>query len=226
MLDFLRPSFQTPKRRPSYQLLGTPEMVSSPPRRNPPASHRSNSSFDGALEPRSPPRSHQRLVLLLLLSLSSLTLAFFFGWPYVQDLELDFPTSKAATSDVTTMAEPCGMCASSPERCKEYGVENLKLSRAFTGTGNRLRKVLRKAQRGEPIKTGVIGGSVSEGVGVPPGERWHELVSSWFSETYPDTPVSHVVGAVPGRGSEYFMSCHGEHMDDDVDIIVVELGKL
>lgn len=44
---------------------------------------------------------------------------------------------------------------------KEYGENNIRLSRTYEGSGSRIRKVLRKAQRGEAIKVAVIGGSVS-----------------------------------------------------------------
>ena len=37
----------------------------------------------------------------------------------------------------------------------EYGRDNIKLSRAFDGSGVRMRKMLAKALRGEPIGVGV-----------------------------------------------------------------------
>lgn len=44
---------------------------------------------------------------------------------------------------------------------KEYGQNNLRLSRTYEGSGTRVRNVLRKALRGERIKIAVVGGSVS-----------------------------------------------------------------
>ncbi|KAI5474708.1 hypothetical protein MNV49_002553 [Pseudohyphozyma bogoriensis] len=118
----------------------------------------------------------------------------------------------------------CGLCETSPDMCDVYGRENLELGRAYTGTGRRLRKLMRKAMRGEKIKTSVIGGSVSEGVDVEENMRWHEIASGWFKNAFPDIEVEHVVGAVPGRGSDYFNACHAEHIDTDVDLIIIELG--
>lgn len=44
---------------------------------------------------------------------------------------------------------------------QEYGQNNIRLSRTYEGSGYRVRKMLRKALRGEPIKVAVVGGSVS-----------------------------------------------------------------
>lgn len=43
----------------------------------------------------------------------------------------------------------------------EYGQNNIRLSRTYEGSGVRVRRVLQKAMRGEPIKIAVMGGSVS-----------------------------------------------------------------
>lgn len=152
-----------------------------------------------------------RTALVFVVCLSTLAVVFTLGRRSAQiadylgyALEEYVPTKKVMAIDA------CGICSSSPKECKEYGLESLQLGRAFAGTGRRLRKVIRKAMRGEKIKTAVIGGSVSEGVGVEIGQRWHELTSAWFRDTFPNTEVEHVIGAVPGRGSEYFQSCHGQ----------------
>lgn len=44
---------------------------------------------------------------------------------------------------------------------KEYGQNNIRLSRTYEGTGARVRKILQKAMRGEKIKIAAVGGSVS-----------------------------------------------------------------
>lgn len=120
--------------------------------------------------------------------------------------------------------EACGMCASAPEVCAQYGRSAIELSRAYTGSGARVQRVLAKAARGEKIVIGVLGGSVSEGVDVPELGRWHEVVQGWFNTTFPDIEVELQNGAVPGRGTEYFMSCHAEHINRDADLVLIELG--
>jgi hypothetical protein len=49
---------------------------------------------------------------------------------------------------------------------KEYGQNNIRLSRTYEGSGTRVRRVMEKALRGEKIKIAVVGGSVSA-VSVP-----------------------------------------------------------
>lgn len=44
---------------------------------------------------------------------------------------------------------------------KEYGQNNIRLSRTYEGSGTRIRRVMEKALRGEKIKIAVVGGSVS-----------------------------------------------------------------
>lgn len=44
---------------------------------------------------------------------------------------------------------------------KEYGQNNIRLSRTYEGTGARVRQLLQKAMRGEKIKIAAVGGSVS-----------------------------------------------------------------
>lgn len=65
---------------------------------------------------------------------------------------------------------------------------------------------------------------MSEAIGVPEESKWHSIVSTWFKTMFPNNEVELVNGAVPGRGSEYFQSCHGEHISHDVDLVIIELG--
>ena len=57
--------------------------------------------------------------------------------------------------------------------CQEYGLDNVRLSRNYIGSGTRVRKFLEKAMRGDKVKVGVIGGSVTLGHGIwtPRGEE-------------------------------------------------------
>lgn len=41
----------------------------------------------------------------------------------------------------------------------KYGRHNIKLSRSYEGSGERIKRVLEKALRGEQIRIGVVGGS-------------------------------------------------------------------
>lgn len=60
----------------------------------------------------------------------------------------------------------CEVCVTHPEDplCV-YGIDNVRLSRMYQGSGHRVRKVLEKALRGEKISIGILGASVSVGRG-------------------------------------------------------------
>lgn len=44
---------------------------------------------------------------------------------------------------------------------KEYGQNNIRLSRTYEGSSTRVRRMLAKAVSGQPIHIAVVGGSVS-----------------------------------------------------------------
>ncbi|KZT37078.1 hypothetical protein SISSUDRAFT_1129916 [Sistotremastrum suecicum HHB10207 ss-3] len=144
----------------------------------------------------------------------------------------------------------CPYCGPSDSLCQKYGEDNLARSRAYEGANARLRRILRKAHFGSPIKIGVLGGSVSAGQGVyNRAERWHEIYAQWWRDTFynstsassdfemlddsEDTEarneairrmVQLVDGAIPATHSDYLQSCFQEHIDEDVDVVVVELA--
>ena len=68
---------------------------------------------------------------------------------------LTFP-GESWTEERTAAPVTCDYCLLNPEDVKcIYGRDNIKLSRAFDGSGVRVRRMLEKAIRGEPIGIGV-----------------------------------------------------------------------
>jgi len=67
----------------------------------------------------------------------------------------------AGSSLATTSCEVCILDPTNP-LC-EYGLDNIRTSRAYEGSGARLRRVLQRALAGEEIGVGVIGASVTQG---------------------------------------------------------------
>ncbi|KAL7415140.1 hypothetical protein BDY24DRAFT_440085 [Mrakia frigida] len=118
----------------------------------------------------------------------------------------------------------CDRCLSDPDLCRMYGSRNIDLSRAFDGTGARVRRVLEKGQQGIPIKTAILGGSVSRGHGCGGCETWHEVVFDWVNATFPHPENAHIDGSVGARGSDYFKFCHAEHIGNDADLILLEMS--
>lgn len=86
--------------------------------------------------------------------------------------------------------------------CKEYGIDNVRLSRAYLGSGTRIRKFFEKALRGDKVKIGVIGGSVTAGHGVR-GDTWHKRWFKTFKDAFPNAELYD--GAIPAMDCELKM---------------------
>ncbi|KIJ53799.1 hypothetical protein M422DRAFT_25566 [Sphaerobolus stellatus SS14] len=117
----------------------------------------------------------------------------------------------------------CDRCLVSPEWCGEFGSRNLDLATAHEGSGDRLRRAIAKSERGEPIRFGIIGGSLSRGHGCH-CTPFHKQIFNWWNETYPHPDNLFVDGSVGARGTNYFKFCHAEHLRPDLDVILVELS--
>ncbi|KZS87480.1 hypothetical protein SISNIDRAFT_535850 [Sistotremastrum niveocremeum HHB9708] len=110
----------------------------------------------------------------------------------------------------------------------------------------RLRRVIRKALSGQAIKIGILGGSVSVGHSVDnPGDKWQAIYAQWWRDTFFQDEYLHahsaedeqegladevvewvqlVDGSMADTQSDYLQSCYLEHIDEDVDLVLVELG--
>lgn len=119
--------------------------------------------------------------------------------------------SAATCARAPTLLEPtatssCEVCHLDPKDplCR-YGLDNIRLSRAYEGSGYRLRQVLRRALAGEEIGIGVLGASVTAGHGVPPGEqRWEDRFFEDFQRYFPRAKIH--VGAAPAMDSQVLCS--------------------
>ncbi|WWC72366.1 uncharacterized protein I206_106328 [Kwoniella pini CBS 10737] len=146
---------------------------------------------------------------------------------------------------VLQVPKTCSMCEVNPEFCEEFGEENMIKSLGYTGTGNRLRRALAKMRSGKPFSVGVIGGSVSKGHGLdaPDGDNPHtprnlnRIIFDHLNERFPNPngislgksglaegKNTFVNGAQGGMGSDYFSLCFSEHIPDEVDLVLIELG--
>ncbi|GAA5969584.1 hypothetical protein JCM8115_003082 [Rhodotorula mucilaginosa] len=128
----------------------------------------------------------------------------------------------------TTLLEPtatssCEVCHLDPgNRPCTYGLDNIRLSRAFEASGHRLRNVLRRALAGEKVTAGILGASVTAGHGVPPGrQRWQDRWFEDFQRLFPNAEMH--VGAAPAMDSQFFSCCASAVTPMDLDIYIVEL---
>ncbi|KAG8691911.1 CRISPR-associated endonuclease/helicase Cas3 [Ceratobasidium sp. 423] len=118
----------------------------------------------------------------------------------------------------------CDECGPEDHLCKQYGQHNLERSRAYEGPNTRLRRVLQKAADGHPINIGVLGGSVTAGHGVLHPEYWTDIFFDWWNTTFPHEKNVFVNGAVPATTTEYYSACALEHIDEEVDLVVIEMA--
>ncbi|GLI67535.1 hypothetical protein VaNZ11_011749 [Volvox africanus] len=101
----------------------------------------------------------------------------------------------------------------------------LKAGLEYYGAARRLRKFVRTLLVGDkkkPLKIGVVGGSISWGVGTTsPNTRWFSIVSEWM-RSVSSANVTSRNGCIPATPSAYMLMCMEESVDEDVDLVFVE----
>ncbi|MCC6441885.1 MAG: SGNH/GDSL hydrolase family protein [Armatimonadetes bacterium] len=81
--------------------------------------------------------------------------------------------------------------------------EILKRSLVSTGSTARLRHVLARARRGEPVTVAVIGGSITQGAAASSEEtRYGNLVARWWREKFPKAKITFVNAGIGATGSD------------------------
>ncbi|TNY17298.1 hypothetical protein DMC30DRAFT_357328 [Rhodotorula diobovata] len=122
----------------------------------------------------------------------------------------------------------CRLCDADPSNplC-EYGDAAIRMSRAFEGSGVRVRRFLAKALRGDEVKIGVIGASVTAGHGLDHGghvagpaypQRW----LAEFQKTFPRARMFD--GSAPAMDSAFYSYCYKAMVPEpDIDLWLVEL---
>ncbi|GAA5833050.1 hypothetical protein JCM11251_006495 [Rhodosporidiobolus azoricus] len=118
----------------------------------------------------------------------------------------------------TSSCEVCHLDPSNP-LC-EYGLDSIRQSRAYEGSGARLRKVLAKALRGEEITVGVLGASVTQGHSCN-GPRWEDKWFADFQTLFPKAKMH--VGAVGAMDSRFFAYCFEALVPKDLDMYILEV---
>ncbi|GAA5933742.1 SGNH/GDSL hydrolase family protein [Sporobolomyces koalae] len=175
---------------------------------------------------------------LTTLSLAFVHLSIFLWWTHAARPTLDrahkiinsSSTSPASLSVVNgggtgsvTATGSCEVCVLDPghELC-EYGINSVRMSRQYEGSGARVRKALAKALRGEELSIGILGASVTAGHSVLPGEqKWQEKFYADFLTLFPKTKMH--VGAVSATDSRFFSYCYEAVVPRDLDLYIVEL---
>lgn len=94
------------------------------------------------------------------------------------------------------------------------------------GDVSRIQHALAKARRGEPIRVGVIGGSITEGASASTeAERWGNRVAQWWRETFPAAQVEFVNAGIGATGSDLGSHRVARHLlAQPVDFVVAEFA--
>ena len=100
------------------------------------------------------------------------------------------------TSEYTVTDPTEGM---SNDEMRQLMIDNSLMTLGDTA---RMTNVLKKAAAGEEITVGYIGGSITEGIGVPDANScWAKLSHSALCEMYPDTKINFVNAGLSGTNS-------------------------
>ena len=81
------------------------------------------------------------------------------GASSASDLGDSLRSSQCRSASPGASTQSCDVCVVDPsnELCRTYGIDNIHLSRAYEGSGHRMRKFFEKALRGEAVKIGQAG---------------------------------------------------------------------
>lgn len=108
---------------------------------------------------------------------------------------------------------------------KKLGVSEAVLSKSLLAEGNmaRVASVMKRAIKGENIRLGVIGGSVTQGSGSTAGNAYAQVMLNWWKKTFPQatfTLVNAGIGSTNSIAGAYRIQ--GDLLDYEPDLIVVE----
>ncbi len=99
---------------------------------------------------------------------------------------------------------------------------------AVTNEGNqyRLKALMKRAQAGEPLTIGFLGGSITQGsLASSPGLCYAARVFSWWQKTFPDAEFQYVNAGIGGTTSQFGVA----RIEDDLlshqpDFVIVEFS--
>ncbi|CAM3100731.1 SGNH/GDSL hydrolase family protein [Rariglobus hedericola] len=102
------------------------------------------------------------------------------------------------------------------------------VSRSVVAEGDlsRLKAVLAKAQRGEPVTLGFIGGSITQGaIATKPANRYVNRVADWWKTTFPHTRFTLVNAGIGATNSLYgSLRAQRDLLSRSPDFVVVDFA--
>ena len=96
----------------------------------------------------------------------------------------------------------------------------------FRGNTERIAKVLKKAEQGQPVVLAYLGGSITQGsLSSTPETCYAAMTTKWWREQYPNTEITYVNGGIGGTTSQFGVA----RADSDIlaykpDFVVIEFS--
>ncbi len=128
---------------------------------------------------------------------------------------------------VTTAADENAVDPSVPVDLSA-GVSDKMYGRAIMNEGNlaRLASAMKKAENGEPVTVGVIGGSITQGSSATNQENCYaSLFKKWWTEKFPSSEITFVNAGIGGTNS--YLGVHRvdeQLLASDPDVVIVEFS--
>lgn len=142
--------------------------------------------------------------------------------------------TESAAAETTVPAEPVvhapPTSAAAPTEPVDIsaGVTDAMYERALLNEGSleRLAAAMRKAQKGEPVTVGVIGGSITQGsLASNPSLCYGSLFFQWWQEKFPDCQINTVNAGIGGTNSYLGVNRVDEQLlSHDPDVVIVEFS--
>ncbi len=102
------------------------------------------------------------------------------------------------------------------------------MDNSLVSRGNRIRlaKVLRKAQKGESVTIGVIGGSITQGTGGgSEGKSYANLFKAWWEKEFPNSKLTFVNAGIGATGSMIGVNRAEEDLlKHDPDLVIIDFS--
>jgi len=96
----------------------------------------------------------------------------------------------------------------------------------FRGNTERIAKVLKKAETGEPVTLGYLGGSITQGsLSSEPDTCYAAMVTKWWREQYPNTEFTYINGGIGGTTSQFGAArVESDILSYEPDFVVIEFS--
>ncbi|SCV68288.1 BQ2448_409 [Microbotryum intermedium] len=133
------------------------------------------------------------------------------------------PTAPPAKSPSLSQIETCPVCSPTDDLCAKWGSQVLLRSRMYRGTLHRFGPFFDKLAKGEDLKIGLLGGSISACVDLEKKDCYDNRLAKALAEEW-GVKVEIFNGALSGMGSMFFESCWAAHFSSPVDLMLVDVS--